>query len=194
LAALHWDAQSLTMTLYAVRKIEKGEEITISYIDPLHTMAERQRILRHKYGYSCSCPKCTLESVPRTVSDGNRTKLRSWLSDPHRYTFQRLLDETEGTTGRKKLQAYYKELSEYLKILKAENLQVLRSAWMEVTDMIACIVLAKGDSSSKAKLEIAKEIWRVGETLSPGASAKIALYDSWIEKPESAPFYALRSQ
>jgi hypothetical protein len=192
-AALRWDPKTLTMTLYAVRNVDKGEEITISYIDPLHPLAERQRILRQKYGFTCSCAKCSLDSGPRTVSDENRTKLRKWLSDPNRRTFQNWLSDTEGEIDRKKVQAYSKELIEFLKLLKNEHLQVLRSVWMEVTDLIARMLIAMADPSSRSKLEVARDVWNVDKTIISGIEDQVGLYESWIQDPGMAPFFGLRS-
>jgi hypothetical protein len=192
-AALRWDAKSLTMTLYAVRDIKKSEEITISYIDPLHTGAERQKIIAHQFGFSCSCSKCTLKAGPRMTSDEARSKLRKWLSDPDRRTFKSWMVETEGKKDRKTLQAFDSELSEYLKLLKAENLEVLRPAWMEISDGLACVALAMADKHMLSKLRTAREIWNWDGSMARSIQDKVALYDSWIEDPASAPFYASRS-
>jgi hypothetical protein len=192
-AALRWDAKTLTMTLHAVRDMKKLEEITISYIDPLHTLAERQKIIAHQFGFSCSCSKCALKAGPRMTSDEARSKLRKWLSDPNRRTFERWMIETEGTTDRKTLVAFDSELSEYLRLLKTENLEVLRPAWMEISDGLACMALAMADKSMMSKLQTARETWHSDGSMARSIQDKVALYDSWIKDPQSAPFYASRS-
>lgn len=47
-------------TIIALRPIQKGEEITISYIDEDLPLEERQASLAD-YGFSCRCPKCLEE-------------------------------------------------------------------------------------------------------------------------------------
>lgn len=39
----------------SIKKIEPGEEITISYIEPTFEVAKRQDILKHEYFFECSC-------------------------------------------------------------------------------------------------------------------------------------------
>ena len=53
----------------AVHDIEVGEEITISYIgqSSRHNKERRQRELRAKYMFQCSCP-CCLENVTISVA------------------------------------------------------------------------------------------------------------------------------
>ncbi|PSK57777.1 Vacuolar protein sorting-associated protein 17 [Elsinoe australis] len=45
------------LTIHALRDIEAGEEVCTSYIDVVHPMRERRRILRH-WGFKCACGEC----------------------------------------------------------------------------------------------------------------------------------------
>lgn len=47
-------------TIIALRPIEIGEEVTISYIDEELPYEERQKLLAD-YGFRCKCPKCIEE-------------------------------------------------------------------------------------------------------------------------------------
>ncbi|KAH9617184.1 hypothetical protein KSS87_012399 [Heliosperma pusillum] len=47
-------------TIVAVRDIQRGEEVTISYIDEELSYEERQRSLAD-YGFRCKCSKCSAE-------------------------------------------------------------------------------------------------------------------------------------
>lgn len=47
-------------TLIALKPIQKGQEITISYIDEECSYEERQKLLAD-YGFRCRCPKCIQE-------------------------------------------------------------------------------------------------------------------------------------
>ena len=51
------------MVLRAVKKISVGDEVTISYIDPLQrtsfsTTENRRKILKEEFGFYCDCPVC----------------------------------------------------------------------------------------------------------------------------------------
>ncbi|KAF4590778.1 hypothetical protein EYR40_009375 [Pleurotus pulmonarius] len=61
---------SLSMRLYAVRDIQKGEEITTSYCDLLAPFAKRQQYLA-RYGIHCECPPCLYP----VESDENRRRI-----------------------------------------------------------------------------------------------------------------------
>ncbi|KAF4590806.1 hypothetical protein EYR40_009403 [Pleurotus pulmonarius] len=65
-----FDMQALSMQLYAVRNIKKGEEITTSYCNHLAPHAARQRALT-PYGILCECPAC----VEHVESDKNRSRI-----------------------------------------------------------------------------------------------------------------------
>ena len=51
------------MALRAVKKISVGDEVTISYVDPLQrtsfdTSENRRKILKDEFGFNCDCPAC----------------------------------------------------------------------------------------------------------------------------------------
>jgi SET and MYND domain-containing protein len=46
------------LSLIAARDIEKGEELTISYIDESASFIERQKQLMTYYKFVCDCKKC----------------------------------------------------------------------------------------------------------------------------------------
>ena len=54
---------------YAVRDIDEGEELTISYVDILAPYHERQHRLRTSLGFECSCERCSLDPADRDASD-----------------------------------------------------------------------------------------------------------------------------
>ena len=51
------------------RDLEKEEEITISYVDPLNSSADRQKLLQAKYNFTCQCKVCSLESQELAAND-----------------------------------------------------------------------------------------------------------------------------
>nr|XP_015798838.2 histone-lysine N-methyltransferase Smyd1 [Nothobranchius furzeri] len=52
------------MELRALRTIPEGEEVTISYVDFLNLSADRQKQLKERFYFDCSCERCS-----RSVSD-----------------------------------------------------------------------------------------------------------------------------
>ncbi|GFH10530.1 SET and MYND domain-containing protein [Haematococcus lacustris] len=50
-----------TLALRAARDISRGEQLTISYLDPEMHVAARQRQLHFAYGFTCQCQRCAEE-------------------------------------------------------------------------------------------------------------------------------------
>lgn len=46
------------LKVYAARNIRNGEELTTTYVNPAHTVQQRQRELRVNWGFICGCQKC----------------------------------------------------------------------------------------------------------------------------------------
>ncbi|KFY17300.1 hypothetical protein V492_00760 [Pseudogymnoascus sp. VKM F-4246] len=61
-ASLEFDGRCAILT--ALTHIEKGEEITISYIDTTQPRAARQAFLKEHYYFTCACPACSTSSTP----------------------------------------------------------------------------------------------------------------------------------
>lgn len=51
-----------TLSIEALRDIEPGEELNISYVDETLPYPQRQLILYEHYFFICKCPKCTREA------------------------------------------------------------------------------------------------------------------------------------
>ncbi|KAK3688840.1 hypothetical protein B0T22DRAFT_426812 [Podospora appendiculata] len=71
-AAFHIAADrdsSLTHTTTAVRAIQPGEELTISYLGALEPRAARQLRAHHAWGFDCACAQCRLPSAAAAASD-----------------------------------------------------------------------------------------------------------------------------
>ncbi|KAI7864345.1 hypothetical protein BDF14DRAFT_1732371 [Spinellus fusiger] len=47
------------LKIKAIEEIEKGEEITIAYVDVAHSRTVRKNTLRNKYLFECDCVRCT---------------------------------------------------------------------------------------------------------------------------------------
>lgn len=69
-------------TIHATRRIEQGEELTISYLQEHGAMrASRQQRLLDSYGFACACPACDSATKAGRDSDERRSKLHSELAE-----------------------------------------------------------------------------------------------------------------
>ncbi|KAF5876089.1 putative set domain-containing protein 5 protein [Botrytis fragariae] len=81
-----WNSAKEHETIHAIRSIEKGAEITISY-DHGGTSSERQAFLEESFGFSCTCSCCTLPPFSLQASDNRRTQIKNLddaIGDPFR--------------------------------------------------------------------------------------------------------------
>ncbi|CAD7941285.1 unnamed protein product [Amoebophrya sp. A25] len=62
------------VTVFAARDIEKGEELTFSYIGFWHDHRFRQQVLQGNYGFVCKCPVCGLPPSELAESDARRRR------------------------------------------------------------------------------------------------------------------------
>lgn len=83
---------TLTLTLFALRDILPGEELSYSYLDPLSTPHHKDRhaALSSQWGFTCTCPICA-DPSSRAASDRRREEIRGLkpqladsASDPRR--------------------------------------------------------------------------------------------------------------
>ncbi|KAI0125788.1 hypothetical protein BJ170DRAFT_447834 [Xylariales sp. AK1849] len=66
--------QNLTHHTHAIRDIQAGEELTISYLDSFRARSVRQERARASWGFSCTCPQC---SLPKAEADASDARLYS---------------------------------------------------------------------------------------------------------------------
>lgn len=82
----------LAQLVHAARDIFPGEELTISYLNPLQPLAARQKRLSQNWGFTCSCPACKSSSStnPSLASESDsriaqiqhlRNLLQTWDSN-----------------------------------------------------------------------------------------------------------------
>ncbi|KAJ7472709.1 hypothetical protein FB451DRAFT_973646, partial [Mycena latifolia] len=68
----HWNSKSWTLSIRALSRITKGEELLNSYVPSLVSRAERTKQLARFHDFKCSCPSCSLPSDKSLESDLNR--------------------------------------------------------------------------------------------------------------------------
>ncbi len=64
-----WNEKIKRHTVHALREIDKGDEITITYLSPLKNRTARQKALQEKFGFTCSCHLCSLPPEQSQESD-----------------------------------------------------------------------------------------------------------------------------
>jgi Heterokaryon incompatibility protein (HET)/SET domain len=68
-AQKNWNEKIKRHTVHALRDINKGEEITITYIGPLKNRKARQKVLQEKFDFTCLCRLCSLPPEQSQESD-----------------------------------------------------------------------------------------------------------------------------
>jgi hypothetical protein len=190
-AALSWNSESMTMSIYARRKIKADEEVTIAYIDILDSHAERQRKLQLVHGFACACERCGLTSRALTQSDENRKRLREWVSN--HVSFEDWLLQTAEEKNTSKLQAYHAELMELFPIFSAEGLTVFLASMMDMSDLMLRMTISFGRKSKvKARLDATKKIWGWSSTHSAAVRQRIDEYEQWGKNVSEAPLWGVR--
>lgn len=117
-----WNSAEEHETIHAIRAIEAGAEITISY-DHGGTSDERQAFLKESFGFSCTCSGCTRPLSSLQASDNRRRQIQNLdeaIGDPFRmmrdpqeslsdcYSLMQLLDvEFDGSAGALMPRLYY---------------------------------------------------------------------------------------
>ncbi|KAG7290875.1 hypothetical protein NEMBOFW57_000880 [Staphylotrichum longicolle] len=84
-AEYRFDHPTLSQSIHAARDIAPGEELTLSYINPLLSRAQRLAKLQRNWGFACGCPLCTVDDARARESDARiaqiaklREELRDW--------------------------------------------------------------------------------------------------------------------
>jgi hypothetical protein len=66
--------EDLTHRTHAIRDIQPGEELSISYLDSFRAREVRQARAHASWGFACTCPQC---SLPKEESDASDARLYS---------------------------------------------------------------------------------------------------------------------
>ncbi|KAI1840168.1 hypothetical protein JX266_013621 [Neoarthrinium moseri] len=64
--------QNLTHHTHAIKEIQSGEELTISYLDSFRARSVRQERAHTSWGFACTCSQC---SLPREEADASDARL-----------------------------------------------------------------------------------------------------------------------
>ncbi|KAK5135874.1 hypothetical protein LTR08_004523 [Meristemomyces frigidus] len=72
-----WNAEACKLDVYARSDIQAGEEITISYIDPLQSRERRVGALQTGYDFQCDCVACDLGTIFGRQSLSRRAQMQA---------------------------------------------------------------------------------------------------------------------
>lgn len=70
---------SLRIELRALGKIPEGEELTVSYVDFLNLSADRQKKLKERFYFDCTCEHCSQhikDDLMMAAAEGEGSKVR----------------------------------------------------------------------------------------------------------------------
>lgn len=93
--AYFFDPATLAHNVYAVVDIMQGEELTVGYIDPIQTYAERQAKLHRHWGFGCTCARCAQPPHRVAESDDRVRSIQALLTSLDDYS----IPGTNSTVG-----------------------------------------------------------------------------------------------
>lgn len=67
--------------LRALGKIPEGEELTVSYVDFLNLSADRQKKLKERFHFDCTCEHCSKHIEDDLMTAGADSKVRRQTLD-----------------------------------------------------------------------------------------------------------------
>ncbi|KZP15840.1 SET domain-containing protein [Athelia psychrophila] len=70
-----WNARKEVIEFRAVRDIEEGEELCVTYAEDCKTREVRRKTLRQKFHFECQCPVCALSGADLKASDERRVMI-----------------------------------------------------------------------------------------------------------------------
>ncbi|KAJ3569477.1 hypothetical protein NP233_g5028 [Leucocoprinus birnbaumii] len=171
-AAHKWDISNLSSKLYALRKIQPGEEITIFYTDVTQSRDIRRAELEKNHRFLCTCPHCS-------PSSSVAPELRHWLSTHPSYlkwsTDLCRADDTVTTSHRLALD-----------LINQENAQFLQHIFLE--ELALCYAILGDEDEFRFW---ANEFIRKCGIEDPGRASELEL---WIENPKRYKKWAWRQK
>ncbi len=91
--SIHYRHNNITHTSVAVRDIQPGEELSISYIDVSIPRAARRKRLRD-WGFDCSCSQCRMSDADAAASDANLERIKQLEADLDNFTEMHVTADT----------------------------------------------------------------------------------------------------
>ncbi|KAI2465176.1 SET domain-containing protein [Annulohypoxylon bovei var. microspora] len=134
-AFIRFTPSSLAVSIIALRDIEPGEEINITYV-PLGKKREERQIGLRKWGFNCTCALCTASKAEVAASDYRRQKIKDMREE--------VMKAVEAWDGTKAVKLTH----EVLELMRAEDLAPLYSSQYEI---MARLYWKAGDKKTGTK-------------------------------------------
>ncbi|KAF2435328.1 SET domain-containing protein [Tothia fuscella] len=143
-----WNTGRNQETVYAVRNIKKGEEITIAYTIG-GTSAERKSRMKQFFGFECRCELCSRSGKQLRTSDANYTRMAE-------------LDDSIGDSGRvrKTPEKALSDCRELLDLYRKEKISDARLPRLYYDAFQICIMHGDQARGREFALRCAKE-WTI---------------------------------
>ena len=171
-----WNAAIGMETIHALRPIECGEELTITYLMPSgRQREERQRLLSEQFGFACGCRLCSLPPAEVARSDACQRALGDLKPEA-----------MEG--GSTSLEERVKRAEVRMRLLEAEGLPIVWARPLLISAMVASVQdkSAKGRERSAALAARAIACVRVSTGEDHPSFQTISTFLSVVEQFDSA--------
>ncbi|KAJ7759648.1 hypothetical protein B0H16DRAFT_1313336 [Mycena metata] len=179
-AKWQWDPVTFALSLVALRPIRAGQEITVAYIAPTYSRAERRTQLKSMYNFSCRCEFCARPEAVTYRSDAARSELRAFWAADHLPPFEEwCLDAT---------------MSDYA-LIEAHKRAValIESEGLEVLDYGKHLdAIAMGYGALRDVEQFRAWTWRARDCR-PMDPAGSRVMQNWITDPETFPVWGWRT-
>ncbi|XDG08662.1 hypothetical protein ABKA04_008277 [Annulohypoxylon sp. FPYF3050] len=140
-AFIRFTPSSLAVSIVALRDIEPGEEINITYVPLGKTREERQADLQ-KWGFNCTCSLCSASKAEVAASDYRRSKIKDMR--------QEVMKAVEAWDGTKAVKLTH----EVLELMRAEDLAPLYASQYEIMARLYWKARDKKTGAKYAKMSI----------------------------------------
>ncbi|KAI8958061.1 SET domain-containing protein [Daldinia sp. FL1419] len=138
---IRFTPSSLAVSIVALRDIEPGEEITITYVPLGKTTDERHAALK-KWGFECTCSLCTGSKTEIAASDYRRQKIKALR--------QEVMKAVEVWDGSRAVKLTH----EVLKLMMEEDLVPLYSSQYEIMARLYWKAKDKATATKYAQMSI----------------------------------------
>jgi len=113
-----WSERLNKRIVYATRRIEEGEEFSVTYIPLLLSQEERQKRL-NQYGFKCGCEACAARDEDLETSNTRRKQIRDLFNDLEP---KLTLDKPKTVVAKKKAQRMAEEGLQLVQLIEEEGL------------------------------------------------------------------------
>lgn len=168
------------LSLRALTDILKGDEITITYIDPSYPFHRRQDLLKHRYFFTCACQKCQLGSTLREdrFTDDGKVIVPD-LFDLEKSMFEILeAAEKAADTGGHPLPCI-KMLEEAMNTMKRASWSIHRQPWPSMRHLLIIQYLSAAEWT-KALAHMLKTYLYIDPVIYPQSWHPVRVVNAWI--------------